>query len=186
MKVFDWERERQRAILEAVWALRQGRLVVYPTDTLYGIAADPTRTECVVMVNEVKGRPVDWPISICIPSLQWLEGRTEERYAKRASELLPGPVTVILPVKERLAAMGSADTLGVRMVDHDVVRELTSRFGIITTTSANRHDREPPTTCQEAMRQLGESVDVYIDAGPSPVGRASKIFSVLDEKVIRE
>lgn len=186
MKVHNWERDRERAILEAVWALRQGRLVVYPTDTLYGIAADPTREECVVMINEVKGRPVDWPISICIPDLKWLEDRAEERFVRRASELLPGPVTVILPVKERLAAMGSADTLGVRMVDHPVVRELTSRFGIITTTSANRHDREPPVTCQEAMRQLGESVDVYIDAGPSRVGRASRIVSLLDEKVIRE
>ena len=186
MKRYNWETERQRAILESVWALKQGRLVVYPTDTLYGIAVDPTKEESVMLVNEVKGRPVDWPISICIPDLEWLEGRTDPRFVARARELLPGPVTLLMPVKERIAAMGSADTLGVRLVDHPVVKELTERFGIITTTSANRHDHDPPTTCEEAVRQLGESIDVYIDAGPVRVGRASKIISLVDEQVIRE
>ncbi|HLF06904.1 MAG TPA: L-threonylcarbamoyladenylate synthase [Thermoplasmata archaeon] len=186
MKVYNWERERQSAILESVWALKQGLLVVYPTDTLYGLAADPAREECVIRVNEVKGRPVDWPISICIPNLDWLEGRTDPRFVARARELLPGPVTLLMPIKERIAAMGSADTLGVRLVEHPVVKELTERFGIITTTSANRHDHDPPTTCEEAVKQLGESVEVYIDAGPVRVGRASKIISLVDDSVLRD
>lgn len=186
MRVFNWERDRGRAVLEAIWALKEKKLVVYPTDTLYGIAADPMSPEAVRLVNDVKGRAADQPLSICIPDIFWLKGRVEDHYFHRAKELIPGPVTLLVPVKERIPAMGSAPTLGVRLVKHPVVEELTARFGPITTTSANRHGEPPATTCAEAVAQLGDAVEVYIDAGPARVGRPSKIISLVDENVVRE
>ncbi len=186
MRVVNWERERGRAILEAIWALQQGRLIVYPTDTLYGIGADPTRDDVMRRVNEVKGRAPGTPISICIPDIGWLKERVTEAHFARAAELLPGPVTLLIPVKERIAAMGSSSALGVRWVRVPAVEEITRRFGPITTTSANRHGEPPATTCEEARRQLGDAVDVYIDAGPARIGRPSRIISLEDESVVRE
>jgi tRNA threonylcarbamoyl adenosine modification protein (Sua5/YciO/YrdC/YwlC family) len=186
MRLFNWERERARAVLEAVWALKEGRLVVYPTDTLYGLAADPAREECVTRVNQVKGRPPDQPLSVCIPEIMWLKDRVEDMYFHRAKEMLPGPVTLLVPVKERIPAMGRSPTLGVRLVEHPVVKEITARFGPVTATSANRHGEEPPVTCQEAVRQLGDHVEVYIDAGPTRTARASKVISLLDDSVARD
>src|SRR5574341_772159 len=186
MRTVNWERERGRAILEAVWALQQGKLIVYPTDTLYGIGADPARDDVVRRVNEDKGRAADTPVSICIPDIGWLRERVSEKHFARAVELLPGPVTLLVPVKERMAAMGSAATLGVRFVRVPAVEEITRRFGPITTTSANRHGEPPATTCDEARRQLGDSIDVYIDAGPARIGRASRVISLEDESIVRE
>lgn len=177
MKVISWSSSSQGALMECIRLLTAGRIVVYPTDTVYGIAADPMRRECIARVNTLKSRAEDEPISICIPSFEWLEEYVDERYVDTARSYLPGPYTLLLPVKRRLPVQGRSPLLGVRMVSHPVVERIVERFGPITSTSANLHGMRPPRTVDEARIQLQDRIDLYIDAGETPVGRASRVIS---------
>jgi L-threonylcarbamoyladenylate synthase len=188
MRVVRWADRPQQAVMESVLLLKEGKCVVYPTDTIYGIAADPMRDECVKLVNRIKGREEDEPISICIPSLEWLEERVDKELVKKARGYLPGPYTLLLPVKERIAVMGRSKLLGVRMVQHPYVEAIVERFGPITSTSANAHDMPPPKSVSDAMAQLRDRADLYIDAGETGTGRPSTIISFVggEAKVIRQ
>lgn len=188
MKLVSWSDSPQQAIMESVLVLGRGGCVVYPTDTVYGIAVDPMRKECVELVNGIKGRERDEPLSICIPSLEWLEERVDSELAQKARSYLPGPYTLLLPVKERIPAMGRSKLLGVRMVRHPCVEAIVERFGPITSTSANAHDMPPPKNVLDAMSQLRDRAELYIDAGETGTGRPSTIISFVggEAKVIRQ
>jgi len=188
MRVVRWADKPQQAVMESVLMLKEGKCVVYPTDTVYGIAADPMRRECVELVNDVKGREKDEPLSVCIPSFDWLEERVDKELVKKIRGYLPGPYTILLPVKERIPAMGRSKLLGVRMVKHPCVEAIVERFGPITSTSANLHDMPPPKNVSDAMAQLRDRAELYIDAGETGTGRPSTIISFVggEAKVIRQ
>lgn len=188
MKILSWAENPQQAIMESILLLKEGRCVVYPTDTVYGIATDPMKEECVRLVNGMKGKAEDEPLSICIPSIDWLEERVGKEYAKMAMEYLPGPYTLLIPAKDHIPAMGRSKLVGVRMIKHPVIDALVDRFGPITSTSANIHGMPAPKSVTEAIAQLRDRVELYIDAGETVIGRASTIIRLegREAKVIRQ
>ncbi|HEV2448801.1 MAG TPA: L-threonylcarbamoyladenylate synthase, partial [Thermoplasmata archaeon] len=135
----------------AVRALGAGRLVGYPTDTLYGLAATAGDPAAVDRVYAAKRRPPAEPLSVAVSSWEEIEGLARLSPSSRAfvRRHLPGPYTVLLPPAPRaplappLLASGS---LGIRIPDHPLARELARRAGPITATSANLHGRAPITT----------------------------------------
>jgi L-threonylcarbamoyladenylate synthase len=170
----------------AVPALRQGRLVVYPTDTLLGLGARALDRRAVERLTEVKDRPAGMPISFALSSVEEIE--TYARLAPFARAFvrreLPGAVTALLPVapeaRRRLprALLGDGDTVGVRVPDHPVARELARRVGPITCTSANRHGRPPVGSIAEARSVFGREIAVYLRAGPAPRGTPSRVVDL--------
>jgi L-threonylcarbamoyladenylate synthase len=172
----------------AVRALGRGGLVVYPTDTLFGLAAragDPAAVERLV---QTKRRPAGLPISVMVSSTEEVDGMLElsepaRRFVRRA---LPGPFTVLgtpRPGAPVVPALRNADgTLGVRVPDHAVARELARRVGPITATSANRHGELPGNTLQAIHRSLGSDVDEYVDLPPAPSGRPSTLVDLAGDR----
>ena len=167
----------------AVEAVRRGQPIVYPTDTLWGLGVRPGDARAVRRLYELKDRPGGMPVSVAFSSYEELEPFVELSSAARATvrRWLPGPFTFLLraSVKARRqwvpSVLGESPTVGVRIPDHRVARELLARTGPLTTTSANRHGRPPCRSVADARQVFGHRVGAYVDAGPAPSGRPSTI-----------
>ena len=174
------------ALADALRALAAGRLVVYPTDTLLGIGARASDPQAVARLAEAKGRPPGMPVSVSVSSTEELEALAELSPAARrfVRTRLPGPYTLLVTgsalAQRTLAvpATGTSGTLGIRVPDHPLARELARRAGPITATSANLHGRPPCRTVLDARRAFGDAVAVYLSGAPRPSGVASQLIDL--------
>ncbi len=171
--------------------LRDGGLVVHPTDTVYALAADPFQAAAVGRLYEVKARPRDEPISVAVadvPDVFRFSERTPIAEAFCAKNL-PGPYTVVLRANSQAppSVLSKDGRIALRVPAHPIARLLGKAYGAITATSANRHGLASPVTCPDAREQLGDGVDLYVDGGPTPLGGESTVVDLSGErpKVLR-
>lgn len=170
----------------AVRAVRRGRPVFYPTDTLWGLGVRPDDRAAVRRLYAVKERPEGMPVSVAFSSYEELEPFVRLSPSARAvvRRWLPGPFTFLLPASARArrawapAVLGESSTVGVRIPDHPVARALLARTGPLTTTSANRHGQPPFRTALAARRAFGPSVGAFVTGGAPPSGRPSTIVAL--------
>jgi len=182
----------EEAIIEAAEIVRGGGVVVYPTETVYGLGCDPLNPEAVYRLLRVKGRGRK-PLPVAASSV---ERAREIAYftplAERVASLfLPGPLMLILRAKVQFprGVTCGLETVGVRVPDHPVALRLAELSGgCLVSTSANKSGEPPPRDVEEAVAQIGGEVDLILDAGPSPLGRPSTILDLTSEKprVLRE
>ena len=177
----------------AVHALSRGEVVVLPTDTVYGVGCDAFQPEAVARVLAAKGRDRQMPPPVLIPSAQTVDGlaRDVPAPARALMEALwPGPLTVIVSAQPSLAwDLGETrGTVALRVPDHAAALALLARTGPLAVTSANRTGNSAATTADDAERQLGDAVSVYLDGGDSPVGVASTIVDATGPalRIVRE
>ncbi|HTP54436.1 MAG TPA: L-threonylcarbamoyladenylate synthase [Thermoplasmata archaeon] len=173
------------ALDRASRALAAGELVVFPTDTLWGLGARAEDASAVARLLRAKDRPGTQPLSAAVSSLEELEtfGRLSRSARAFVRRHLPGPFTVLVRptalAQRRLApAVAGGRTIGLRLPDHPVARELARRSGPVVATSANRHGAPPARTLGEARRAFGGSVRAYLPARPAPSGRPSEIVDL--------
>jgi tRNA threonylcarbamoyl adenosine modification protein (Sua5/YciO/YrdC/YwlC family) len=167
----------------ATAAIAAGDLVVLPTDTVYGLAADAFSPEAVHRLVTAKGRGRDMPPPVLIGSSATLEALAADVpgwLRAMTTELWPGPLTVICREQPSLNwDLGDTrQTVAVRVPDDQVALALLKATGPLAVSSANRTGEPPATTIDEAEQMLGEAVAVYLDAGTSPGGVASTILDV--------
>jgi L-threonylcarbamoyladenylate synthase len=171
----------------AVAALRRGDLVVYPTETVYGLAADALDPEAVERVFEAKGRPREKPVSMALPEAAVAAdyARVSDRERAFCERFLPGPVTVLLERTDRVpdVLVGGRDRVGVRVPDHELSRELARRVGPITATSANRSGNPSARRASELDDAVRERA-VVLDGGETP-GTESTVVDVAAGEVVR-
>jgi L-threonylcarbamoyladenylate synthase len=164
--------------------LRQGRLVAFPTETVYGLGADASNPDAVQRIFQVKGRPADHPLIVHIPSVASLNDwalTVPDAAQKLASRFWPGPLALILNKKPEvpLVVTGGQDTVGLRMPDHPVALRLLQTFGGgIAAPSANRFCRISPTQAVHVEEELGDAVDLILDGGACQVGVESTIVDL--------
>ncbi len=175
--------QREAAVGAAVQALQRGRLVILPTDTVYGIAADAFDADAVADLLDAKGRGRDMPPPVLISSATTLDALVVALpgYARALVEQFwPGPLTVVCRQQPSLQwDLGDArGTVAVRMPDHPVTLEVLERTGPLAVSSANMSGRPAATDAQAAHRMLGDEVSVVVDAGESPGMTASTIVDV--------
>ncbi|KXO88823.1 L-threonylcarbamoyladenylate synthase [Tsukamurella pseudospumae] len=184
---------RAAGISAARAALKGGRLVVMPTDTLYGIGCDAFDSRAVADVLAAKHRGPDMPIGVLVGSWNTIDGLVS-RVSDQARELTrafwPGAVSLVVEQAPSLA-WDLGDTRGtvmLRMPLHPVAIELLREVGPMAVSSANVSGRPPAATMNEARDQLGDSVEVYLDGGPSEHAVASSIVDLSgpQPRVLRE
>lgn len=168
------------AVDEAVNALSRGALVVLPTDTVYGIAADAFAPTAVQALLDAKGRGRQMPPPVLIPAVGTMAGlATDVPDAAHAlaEAFWPGGLTIIVTAQPSLAwDLGETrGTVALRVPDHDTALALLRRTGPLAVSSANRTGSPAALTAGDAFDQLGASVDVYLDAGQAPGGVSSSI-----------
>jgi L-threonylcarbamoyladenylate synthase len=172
----------------AAAALRDGSLVVYPTETVYGLGANALDPEAAARVFEVKGRSRAKPLSIAVPSVdaatEYAAPTARERAFMR--EFLPGPVTVIVERDECVPDVVTAgkDRVGVRIPDHDLALALLDAFAPITATSANVSGTANARTAADVDETVREAAAVVLDGGETPGGE-STVVDVSAGEIIR-
>ena len=171
MTSYDVTQDAAVGIDAAVSAIQNGDLVVLPTDTVYGIAADAFSPMAVNLLLAAKGRGRDLPVPVLVGSWRTLDGLVDELgpLARTMVERFwPGPLTLVVRAAASLQwDLGETrGTVAVRMPQHPVTLEVLNQTGPLAVSSANRSGLPPAVEAQEAERQLGGSVSVYLDAGP--------------------
>ncbi|MGN7359253.1 L-threonylcarbamoyladenylate synthase [Paenibacillus sp. SAF-054] len=176
----------QELLKEAAALLRDGRVVAFPTETVYGLGADARSTSAVEAVFTAKGRPSDNPLIVHISKEEQLDGLVQE-VSEPARKLMdafwPGPLTVVLPVKPNVLSprvTAGLGTVGIRMPDHPVALALIEESGCpVAAPSANRSGRPSPTLASHVLEDLGGSIDGIVDGGATGVGVESTVVQVL-------
>lgn len=184
-EVFDCADSAQRAegIAAAANAAKSGRLIVMPTDTVYGIGADAFDRDAVAALLAAKGRGRDMPVGVLVGSWHTIDGLAHA-VPQSARELIrafwPGALSLVIRQAPSLQwDLGAArGTVMLRMPLHPVAIELLRQVGPMAVSSANVSGQPAVTTADEARRQLGDQVQVYLDGGPSPEQTASTIVDL--------
>ena len=190
--VFDCTTDHGRAdaIAKAAVGVREGKLVVLPTDTLYGIGADAFSPDAVHDLLAAKGRGSDMPPPVLVPEVRTVDGLATDvpAYARAlVAAFWPGPLTVVLRAQPSLMwDLGdTGGTVALRMPDDPIALALLKEVGPMAVSSANRTGHPASRTVVEAASQLGAAVEFYLDGGPVSGGLASTIVDCTgDEPVL--
>ncbi|MCE5314696.1 MAG: L-threonylcarbamoyladenylate synthase [Armatimonadota bacterium] len=179
----------QASIVAAADAIRRGELVIFPTETVYGLATDALNESAVRRVFEVKGRMENHPLPVQVAGVEHLgqaASDVPENARLLAQRFWPGPLTLVMKKNESIPGIvsGGLDTIGIRVPDHPVALALLREVGSpIVATSANLSGRPSPKSAQEAIAQLGDKVSVTLDAGACEIGVASTVVDVSSDTV---
>ncbi len=162
--------------------LAAGELIVYPTETLYGIGGDALlKPAMFYKINILKGAPEDKPISVAYSSIEHASEHIDmpEKAQELAERFLPGPLTIVIDTPE--------GTEGIRIPDHPLAKAIIERFGPITSTSANRHGMPPAIDIETAQMQFGNDIALYIDCGRTRTDEGTTVVKVNETiEILRE
>ncbi|HEY1224175.1 MAG TPA: L-threonylcarbamoyladenylate synthase [Brevundimonas sp.] len=175
---------------EAAAALRDGRLVILPTETVYGLAGDAGNARAVAAIFEAKGRPRFNPLISHVSDAGEAEriAILSEPARRLAEAFWPGPLTIVAPFRQGSGvcdlARAGLDSIAVRVPGHARARSVIAAFGgPVVAPSANRSGRPSPTTFADAVDETGPAASTCVDGGPCAVGVESTVVSVLDGRV---
>jgi L-threonylcarbamoyladenylate synthase len=173
------------ALDQALKVISSGGLVVFPTDTVYGLGVSAFNQQGIERIFEVKGRDPSKAIAVLIADVSQLilvAGGMNSNAEKIGGRYWPGALTLIIPSNSHLPPnISPLPTIGVRIPNHEFARQLIRLTGPLATTSANLSDKPSAVTVHEAIDQLGESVDLYIDGGQTSGGIASTVVDCTKE-----
>jgi len=181
---------RPEEIRHAADALRRGELVVFPTETVYGVGADALRPDAVARIFAAKGRPADNPLIVHVADEAGARRLTSSWTAQArelAARFWPGPLTLVVPRAPGVPDIttGGLDSVAVRVPSHPVAQALLAEARVpVAAPSANRSGRPSPTRVQDARADLGDAVAVYLDGGPTQVGLESTVVSLLGARPV--
>ena len=194
-KYLDLKKDKDYTKLkEAAKVIKNCGIVVFPTETVYGIGANALNEGAIKKLYKVKNRPLDKPISLLVSNIDMIEQVTKDitklEYAL-IKEFFPGPLTIILKKKEIVPNIVTAggNTVGVRMPKNDIALKLIGYTGVpIAAPSANISGNPSGVELDTIMKEFVDKVDCYIDGGKSKIGVASTIVQVIDEvpHILRE
>lgn len=181
--------ENVKDIVRAADILRRGGLVVFPTETVYGLGGNATDSTAAQKIYTAKGRPSNNPLIIHIAEPQEAEryAVTNKLYYRLARAFMPGPLTVILPKRDTVPheVTGGLDTVAVRCPSHAVAHALIAQLGLpIAAPSANISGRPSPTSAKYCISDLDGRVDMIIDGGECDIGLESTIVMIKERGVV--
>ena len=174
--------EDSNAIKLAKAIIQDGGLIAFPTDTVYGLAADPFNPEALQKIFQVKERPQEKALPVLIANLHQLKQFVpivSEQVKRLTQAFWPGPLTLVMEKKPDLPPeLSTYPTIGIRMPDLNFTLRLLCATGPLATTSANISDEANTTTAEEVCSQLNDRVDLILDGGQTPGMTASTVLDV--------
>ena len=178
-------------IQKAAQTIKNGGLVAFPTETVYGLGANVFDAQAVANIFAAKGRPAFNPLISHIAEIETLYelAITDDRVISLAQKFWPGPLTFVLKRKEQNSSLdlvcAGLPTMTIRMPNHPIALDLIKKSGIpIAAPSANRSQSISPTTARHVFESLGTKVDMIIDGGPSKVGVESTIIDLTTDQTV--
>jgi L-threonylcarbamoyladenylate synthase len=177
-------------IEQACRLLRQGKLVAFPTETVYGLGADATNAAAVARIFAAKGRPATNPVIVHVADMTAAKRYAvawSEKAEKLAAQFWPGALTLVLPRKDTIVSLVSAGraTVGLRVPNHPLALQLLREFdGAIAAPSANRSNHISPTRAEDVRQELGDAVDLVLDGGPCQIGIESTVLDLSSDRPV--
>ena len=187
LKKIDTDNFDNEELLEAGEILKNGGLVAFPTETVYGLGGDALNPDAAAKIYAAKGRPSDNPLIVHISDMEDIDKIADdvsEKAKKLAERFWPGPMTLIYKKKECVPASttGGLNTVAVRMPEHKIARALIRQSGVfVAAPSANTSGRPSPTKAEHVMEDLCGRIDMVIDGGSVGIGLESTIVDVSGE-----
>jgi L-threonylcarbamoyladenylate synthase len=187
----DSKRQKRKIILLAALAIKEGKIIIYPTDTVYGLGCALNFKKSVEKIFEIKKRPKKKPLSVAFSDLKMAKKyidltKSQEDFIKKSLER---PYTFIVKKKkEKISDLITAkkDTLGIRIPNQRILREIIKEAAMpIITTSANISGKRPPATFKEIDPLIAQKADLAIDGGRCPVGKPSIIIDLEKGEILR-
>lgn len=173
---------RPEIIEEAVRILKDGGLVVYPTDTLYALGADSFNPKAIGKIYEAKERPENLPIPLAADSVEMMEeiAEIDDNVKMIVNAFIPHPVTFVMHAREHIPEEIHAGSgkVAIRIPNHIFALEMIGKFGPVTTTSANLHGGHNPTSIRTAVRYLDEAADLYVNCGRTAYRKPSTVIDI--------
>lgn len=189
-KKIDPNSPDQNLIDEAGRILREGGLVAFPTETVYGLGANAMKPDAAAKIYKAKGRPSDNPLIVHIADVNQVSDLAEDitAQAQRVMEAFwPGPLTVILPKKHEVPDEVTAglNTVAIRMPDHPVALAIIKSAGVtVAAPSANSSGKPSPTRAEHVLQDLNGKINMIVDAGPCKVGLESTVLDLSVENPV--
>lgn len=172
---------RERGVAAAAAAIRRGELVVMPTESVYGLAADPFSAKAMRALREAKGRGDDLPVGVLVGAVRTVDGLasgvTPDGRAL-IEAFWPGPLTLVVREQPTLAWDNTGGHVSLRMPLHPVALAVLAATGPLAVTSAQRAGSTPPRTCADAQQQLGDGIALYLDGGETVAEAPSSIVDL--------
>ena len=172
---------RERGISAAAAAIKRGDLVVLPTESVYGLAADPFSPRAMRALREAKGRGDDLPVGVLVGAVRTVDGLASGITADGRALIeafWPGPLTLVVREQPTLAWDNPAGHVSLRMPLHPVTLAVLAATGPLAVTSAQRAGSAPPRTCADAEDQLADGIALYLDAGETIAEAPSSIVDL--------
>ena len=180
--------EKPAAIESAIALLKEGEIIAFPTDTVYGLASDAFHAPGIIKLFEAKGRESNKAIAILIGTKEQVKLVTNHmtKMAKKLTEKFwPGGLTVIVPRKESIPELiSTTKNIGIRMPDHPIALELLRAFGPLATTSANLSGGSNPQSAIDVFDQLNGRIPLILNGGVCPGGIPSTVVDCTGEKPV--
>ena len=166
-----------------------GGVIVYPTETVYGLGANALDEQAVMRVFQIKKRPITKPIFLAVSSFEMLMNvaQVSKDDLDLIEQILPGPVSVLVKKKNIVPDMLTAGSplVGIRYPDHETALRIIDLAGPITSTSANRTGALPPTSAEEVSSEIRDRVDAVVDGGKCRYGQSSTLLDLQKREIIR-
>lgn len=175
---------RDRGVSAAAAAIRRGELVVLPTESVYGLAADPFSPRAMRALREAKGRGDDLPVGVLVGAVRTVDGLASGITADGRALIeafWPGPLTLVVREQPTLAWDNPGGHVSLRMPLHPVTLAVLAATGPLAVTSAQRAGSAPPRTCADAESQLGDGIALYLDGGPTVDEAPSSIVDLTSD-----
>lgn len=179
----------EQALRDAGQIIRNGGLVAFPTETVYGLGGNALLPDAASEIYAAKGRPSDNPLIIHLANAADAEGYcvTSPLFYRLAEAFSPGPITMILPKKDCIPSTvtGGLSTVAVRIPQNPIARALIAAAGVpIAAPSANTSGRPSPTTADDVLEDMNGKIDMILDGGPCDIGVESTIVSLRDDQIV--
>ncbi|MCR4334914.1 MAG: L-threonylcarbamoyladenylate synthase [archaeon] len=175
-------------IEKGVTALREGKIIAFPTETSYGLACDPFNEKAIKKLHEMKKEHYDKPVLLIVASKQMIDELADlgENGLKLVEKFMPGPLTLIAKKKKSVPDFLSKEKVGFRISSNEIANQLSRKFGKpITATSANLHGKKPAFSGEEVKKYFGEEI-LLIDAGTLPKAEPSTVYDLEENKIVRK
>jgi len=187
MQTITLPAENPASIQTALELLRDGEIVAFPTDTVYGLGANAFYSPGIIKLFEAKGRDANKAIAVLIGDIEQINMLTDqinENAVILAKKFWPGGLTIVLPKKIELPELLSAgNSIGIRMPNHPVALEILREFGPIAATSANLSGKTNPQDAHDVLQQLNNRVPLILDGGKCPGGIPSTVIDCSTEEI---
>jgi len=191
-EIIDLRKSFEEALEKSVFILNKGGLIVFPTDTVYGLAAKFDEVDAIKRIYQVKGRDQTKALAVLIGNLEQIKiisPSISVNAAKLIKNFWPGALTIIFEKRKDLITPLSIDnSIGIRIPDDPFVQQLSKRVGPLATTSANRSGFPSTTKIDEVLEQIGDRIDLVVGGGECGGGIPSSVIDCRGEeiKILRE